>query len=319
MEITEWRAHRRQNESESEIHFQLGILLMKFIYGLILSLLLGVSALAQNAPPPSPAATSNAAVAKDEISNIEDNSFLIEEAYNQERNVIQHISSFTRLWESKDWAYSFTQEWPFPGHEKHQLSYTVTAVNSGAFPANGPGFGDTALNYRYQLVGGGGQKFAFSPRVSMLVPTGSARFGRGYGGVGVQTNLPLSVYLHRKLVTHWNAGATIIPRARNEFGDRALATGYNLGQSFIWLAKPRFNVMLETVWAGSESVIAKDHTQRSHNLLVSPGIRWAYNFNNGLQIVPGIAVPIGAGPSAGEKGLIVYLSFEHPIGPTDKK
>src|SRR3954451_9723112 len=105
---------------------------MKFIYGLILSLLLGVSALAQNAPPPSPAATSNAAVAKDEISNIEDNSFLIEEAYNQERNVIQHISSFTRLWESKDWAYSFTQEWPFPGHEKHQLSYTVGAVSSGA-------------------------------------------------------------------------------------------------------------------------------------------------------------------------------------------
>jgi hypothetical protein len=40
-----------------------------------------------------------------------DNSFLIEEAYNQERGVIQHINSFARLWNSKDWAYTFTQEW----------------------------------------------------------------------------------------------------------------------------------------------------------------------------------------------------------------
>ena len=43
---------------------------------------------------------------------IQDNSFLVEEAYNQERNVVQHISTFSRLWNSKDWSYSFTQEWP---------------------------------------------------------------------------------------------------------------------------------------------------------------------------------------------------------------
>ena len=43
---------------------------------------------------------------------IQDNSFLVEEAYNQEFGVVQHISSFTRFWDSKDWNYSFTQEWP---------------------------------------------------------------------------------------------------------------------------------------------------------------------------------------------------------------
>lgn len=282
---------------------------MNSLRAIFFVLLISISSFAQ--PP--------ADVTGDEVSNIEDNSFLIEEAYNQEKNVIQHISSFTRLWDSKDWGYTFTQEWPFPGHQKHQLSYTIGAVSSGAFRANGAGFGDTLLNYRYQLVGGGGQKYAFSPRFSVLVPTGSASAGRGSGGLGVQTNLPLSVYLNRKVVTHWNAGATIIPHARNAAGDRAMATGYNLGQSFIWLAKPRFNVMLETVWTGSESVIARDRTQRNHSLVVSPGVRWAHNLSNGLQIVPGVAVPVGAGPSAGEKGLIVYLSFEHPIGPTDKK
>ena len=55
---------------------------------------------------------------------IQDNSFLVEEAYNQNFGVVQHISSFTRFWDSKDWNYSFTQEWPVPGNERHQLSYT---------------------------------------------------------------------------------------------------------------------------------------------------------------------------------------------------
>src|SRR5262245_17587450 len=43
---------------------------------------------------------------------IADNSFLIEEAYNQEAGVVQHISVFQRDWRSSAWAYSFTQEWP---------------------------------------------------------------------------------------------------------------------------------------------------------------------------------------------------------------
>jgi hypothetical protein len=46
---------------------------------------------------------------------------------------------------------------------------------------------------------------------------------------------------------------------------------------------------------------------------VSPGIRWAWNFPTGLQVVPGIAVPIGVGPSRGDRALFLYLSFEHPM------
>jgi hypothetical protein len=41
---------------------------------------------------------------------IQDNSFLAEEAYNQEPGVVQHIQTFTPLWNSRTWAYSFTQE-----------------------------------------------------------------------------------------------------------------------------------------------------------------------------------------------------------------
>ncbi len=243
---------------------------------------------------------------------IQDNSFLVEEAYNQEFGVVQHISSFTRLWNSKDWVYTLTQEWPVSG-QRHQLSYTLAVQCAGAFPGSGAGVGDSLINYRYQLVGSGESRTAVAPRISLLLPSGDATFGRGLGGVGVQTNLPLSFVVNKKLVTHWNAGATFVPHAQNSGGDRAFSTGYNLGQSFIWIVRPRFNPMLETVFSSSQSVIAPNSTQWNRTLFINPGVRWAYNFKSGLQIVPGISVPIGAGPSSGEKGILLYLSFEHPF------
>jgi hypothetical protein len=243
---------------------------------------------------------------------IEDNSFLVEEAYNQEFGVVQHIQNFLRVWNSKDWIYTFTQEWPVDASPRNQLSYTLIALHSGEQPASGAGFGDIILNYRYQLLGNGASKVAFAPRLSASLPTGNYRLGRGVGGAGIQGLLPLSVVHTRKLVTHWNAGATIIPRARNTAGETATTYGYNFGQSFVWLAHPRFNVLLETVFNRRQEVTATDTTQWTSDLLLNPGIRWAYNFNNGLQIVPGIAVPIGVGPSSGERGVFLYLSLEHP-------
>jgi hypothetical protein len=113
-------------------------------------------------------------------------------------------------------------------------------------------------------------------------------------------------------VTHWNAGTTIIPNAKSAAGETGATFGYNFGQSFVWLAKPRFNVLLETVFNRSQQVTAPKTTEWTSDLLLSPGIRWAYNFKNGLQIVPGVAIPFGVGPSSGEKGIFLYLSLEHP-------
>ena len=266
--------------------------------------------------PPGASGQSSRPPAPPEPPGIQDNSFLIEEAYNQEEGVVQHISNFTRLWQSRSWAYTFTQEWPVDPHPRHQFSYTIPVVNPGD-PSAG-GVGDVLLNYRYQLVGNGNAKVAFAPRLSVLLPTGDSRSGHGAGGAGVQLSLPLSVVMNRKLVTHWNVGTTIVPGARDPAGDRAATYGYNLGQSFIWRVHPRFNGMLETVWASSESVVAPGRTARQHSLFVSPGIRWAFNFPSGLQIVPGIGVPIGVGPSRGEKGIFLYLSFEHPFAKKKK-
>ncbi len=261
---------------------------------------LGLPAPAQKAPTPQ------------SLGPIQDNSFLIEEAYNQEPGVIQHINYFSRLTPSREWVYTFTEEWPVGGL-KNQLSLTLTGLRSGEFASVGAGFGDTAINYRYQLIGSGETRVAFSPRISLLLATGNQALGRGYGGSGLQTNLPLSVVLSRHFVTHWNAGATWIPNARNQANHRARSWGYNFGQSTVWLATPRFNVLVETLWTGSDSVVAPGRTEPAHDLFISPGARWAYNFSSGLQIVPGVAVPLGVGSSSGQKGFILYLSFEHPL------
>jgi hypothetical protein len=53
---------------------------------------------------------------------IEDNSMFVEEAYNQEDRVVQHISNLVFLPVNEDNIYySFTQEWP-AFVLKHQLS-----------------------------------------------------------------------------------------------------------------------------------------------------------------------------------------------------
>ena len=151
---------------------------------------------------------------------IEDNSFLVEEAYNQGPGIVQHISAFARA-EGGDWEYSFTQEWPFLS-QRNQLSYTLPLARlSDGLGGSRTRLGDVSLNYRRQLLGVDGGNVALSPRLSILLPTGDEKTGHGAGGLGIQTNLPLSVLLSDRLVTHYNAGFTITPRARNVTGDRA--------------------------------------------------------------------------------------------------
>ena len=222
---------------------------------------------------------------------IADNSFLIEEAYNQEPGVVQHINAWQRALRSAAWAFTFTQEWPL-GTQTHQLSYTIP-VQRTERPSS-TGFGDAAVNYRYQLRADA--RVAIAPRLSMLLPTGSSTRGLGTGHVGVQLNMPVSVALAPSLVSHWNAGVSAVPHT----------TTYSLGTSVIWLARPTFNVMLEVAWA---------ETDGTRSFVVNPGIRWAHNFSSGLQVVPGVAFPYGVGPSRGERGAFFYLSFEHRFRP----
>jgi hypothetical protein len=253
-----------------------------------------------------PAAAQTAA---EEAGPIQDNSFLVEEAYNQEAGVVQHINTFSRDRETRDWVYTFTQEWPAPS-QRHQLSYTLPWQDLSG-PDGGSGAGDVALNYRLQLVGSGETPVAFSPRFSLLLPTGDEEEGRGAGRAGYQVNLPVSAVLGPRAVAHFNLGATFTPGARNSRADEADLADYTFAQSFIWLARPRLNLMLEFAYESAEEVASPGRAERGESFFVNPGLRWAHDLANGLQVVPGISVPIGVGPSEGEQAIFLYLSLEH--------
>jgi len=236
---------------------------------------------------------------------------LAEEAYNQEPGVVQHISAFTRMWNSKTWAYSFTQEWPVPYHWRHQLSYTLVEAKTGQ--EINRSFGDVLINYRYQLIGSGETRLAVSPRATLILPTGSVKNGSGYGGPGVQAVLPASLVLNRHFVSHYDLGGTLIPQARDAAGDSAASYGYNATGSLIWLAHSRINGMFETAWTSAHLVSRPHGTDLQKTLWLAPGVRGAFNFKSGLQIVPGVAFVSGVGPSSGDHGAFFYLSFEHPM------
>ncbi|MGH8102834.1 MAG: transporter, partial [Chthoniobacterales bacterium] len=115
------------------------------------------------------------------------------------------------------------------------------------------------------------------------------------------------------VVTHFDIGGTVTPSARDVAGDKARTMGWVTAGSAILTASNRIQPMLEAIYSSGEEVIGRDHTARSESFLISPGIRAAFNFASGLQIVPGIAFPIGVGPSSGERSAFLYLSFEHPF------
>lgn len=154
---------------------------------------------------------------------IQDNSFLVEEAYNQEADVVQHILTFTHS-RHGDWMSTFTQEWPV-GSLRHQLSFGAMTENAGGHRSN-----DFAINYRYQLLGDGNAAVAISPRVTLLRSQ-------------AQVMIPVSVVVSPRVVTHWNLGYTTNPGT------------LNAAQSVVWLTSHRFNTLVETVWSHSR----RDH------------------------------------------------------------
>lgn len=241
---------------------------------------------------------------------IQDNSFLIEEAYNQEWGVVQHISLFARA-RGGNWAYTFIQEWPYRG-QKHQLSFTVPFLHFKEPGGGSTGPGDVVLNYRLQLLGGGDDRpLWIAPRLSVTLPTGRWQAGRGDGVVGGQLSLPMSLQVSKRFAAHLNAGFSLHPRARGENGDRATLTSYTAGASVIFFMTNSINFLLESIAEDSPEVSGPGQTLRRTSVFVSPGIRWAYNFRSGLQIVPGLGYTRGLGAASDESRMLLYLSFEH--------
>ena len=255
------------------------------------------------------------------IDVIEDNSFLIEEAYNQEPGVIQHIFNATYNNDSRQrgWTFNFTQEWPVFTQE-HQFSYTIPSYHYIDGADRIYGVGDILLNYRYQALMEDDVKPAFAPRFSLIVPSGSVRRGTGNGAVGYQWNLPFSKKLADRFATHANFGLTYQPHVRalldastGQLSPKRSLVSYNIGASGIYALFPRFHLMLE--WIGNFEANINDNgrPERSFMPVISPGFRTAIVNEDKLQIVVGAAMPVGLNRKADNFGAFLYFSVEHDL------
>jgi hypothetical protein len=256
---------------------------------------------------PNPDAVLQAKAAERPIDGIMDNSFFIEEAYNQEPGVVQHIftafGSVNRLRGPDDraWDLSFTQEWPVFS-QTHQFSYTAPYgfIESGVDESND--IGDVLLNFRFQALFNAETLTAFAPRLSLVLPTGDKEHGFRNDTLGYQMNLPFSTTLGDRWFFHLNVGATWLPDSAS---GRDLCDS-NVGGSTIFAATSNVHFLVE--WIGNWSDEAEG---REFEAIISPGVRTAFNFKNDAQLVLGAAAPIGLTGSAPDYGVFLYVSFEH--------
>ena len=156
------------------------------------------------------------------------------------------------------------------------------------------------LNYRVQLMLDARGTPAFSPRISMIAPTGNSASGLGQGGLGWQVNLPFSEQAGDTYL-HWNVGFTQILSASDPGGDHDVARAH-VGASAIWRVHPMVNLMMETLVEGTDRVT------------VSPGVRFGWNRDD-AQWVIGIAAPFVRQDGATAISGLGYLSYEFPFKP----
>jgi len=217
-----------------------------------------------------------------------DNSFLVEEAFNQEAGIFQNIFAFTRSQDGA-WQGAFTQEWPVMSI-RHQLSFSMPF----SYAEGDSAAGDLAVNYRFQLWEESGKRPAFAPRITVQLPTSSEHSWPD--GVSWQVNLPFSKQI-AGVYFHANAGGTFESDGNTPF----------LAGSAIVAVVPMFNLMFEALVQSAPG----DGDEREVVRIFSPGFRVGWNLGD-TQLVAGVAVPITRGAGR-DTAVLGYLSYELPF------
>jgi hypothetical protein len=178
--------------------------------------------------------------------------------------------------------------------------------------------GDTLLNYRYQAMVEGPGRPAFSPRASLVLPSGNSDDGLGDGSWGLQVNLPFSKQ-RGDWYLHWNAGFTWLADATQTFhlsNDMAVVrrdslTSPFLAGSAIYRLRPMFNLMLESVMLFDQSLDTLG-TVRTRTFTLSPGFRGGWNIGE-KQVIAGFALPLSWTGDESDTGAFLYFSYELPF------
>lgn len=263
-----------------------------------------------------------------ERANIQDNSFFIEEAYNQEPGVVQHIFNWVALWNdddgrSREFAFTYTIEVPIFSQD-HQLSLVLPTLDrfersDDMMPTreSAGGFADTIVNYRYQLLYEDDTRPAIAPRASLILPTGDEDRRLGFGTLGYSFNLPISKELD-PFAFHLNAGYTFLPDVSAPLESGRESPGrdvhiYNFGFSAVWLATFDLNPFVELLALIDDGIDDVGERERKTVILLNPGVRYALYTDDRVQWVVGAALPIGLTRDSPDVGVFGYMSVEHAL------
>jgi hypothetical protein len=238
---------------------------------------------------------------------IEDNSFLLEEAFNQEAGVYQFIQKYQTFDRAKGYEYSFENEIPVPD-ERHQFSYEFS--RSRATAGEDSEISDTTLNYRWQPLNKDGLLVA--QRFGLIVPTGKPSKGSGNGVYGFEFMQAATIPLNERFMNHWNLGFSVLPNAKSAGHDeKGTISGFSAGSSIIYLWKDNFNFLLEGLLESGQEIDATGEKLSSTSFTLNPGMRFAIDLDwKDTQIVPGISFPTEMMNGPTEHGVLVYLSIE---------
>jgi hypothetical protein len=254
------------------------------------------------------------------IDGFDDNSFLVEEAYNQERGEVQHTFNavYSNDFKRRGWSFNFEQEW-WLFTEDHQVAFSIPFFHLWEESRRHNGVGDIQIGYRYQLTNEEPEIPAFAPGFSLILPTGDRDKGTGNGVVGYEWTIAASKKLGRRLAMHANLGLSYLPKIRIRLNDerrlspkRSLVS-YDVGASVVFALSSDVHVLLEWLGEFEAEINDKGKKERDFKALLSPGIRAAVINKDDVQTVLGVGIPIGVNGPADNYGVFLYLSVEHKL------
>ncbi|MGH7828136.1 MAG: transporter [Candidatus Binatia bacterium] len=254
------------------------------------------------------------------IDGFSDHSFLIEEAYNQERGEVQHTVNavYTNDFRRRGWSFNFEQEW-WLFTEDHQVAFSIPFSHLREEGERQRGVGDILIEYRYQLSKEGANVPALAPKFSLILPTGDRNEGTGNGVVGYAWSIAASKKVAPRLALHANLGLTYLPEVRVPLDDdqrlspRRSLLSYDVGASVVFALSSHIHMLLEWIGEFEEEINDKGRKQRAFKAILSPGIRAALINKDDLQTVIGVGIPIGVSAPAGNYGVFLYFSVEHKL------
>lgn len=239
---------------------------------------------------------------------IADNSFLVEEAYNQESGVYQFVQQYQTTAANRIYDYSFTGELPIT-HLKHQFSFEVPYSRSGI--GGKTGLGDVILSYRWQPYNHNGKMEAH--RFGLILPTGGVEEEHGNGVTGVDYVFASTSPLGENFQFHWNLGGSYIPEAKlagKQERENLMALSFASGLVYHW--HERLDLLVEFLTIASDSFnYLRKSEDFTYDFILNQGVRSATLLDwKNAEIVGGLSFPVRYAEDHLSSAVLVYLSVE---------